>query len=187
MLAIAVRNYINNNGTNISVVEIDPNSPLKNYLKSTIKHYKRTHYFSAEKPVKMSVYDSQFEDITKLSFPNNSIDLIISSDVLEHVPEINLAISETLRVLRAGGAHIFTVPFAEKTKCRAQVKNEIIEYNEPPVFHLDPHNINGILVFWDIGFDILNHIKIKDATLSIIQGPEGPDSRIVWALTKLKL
>lgn len=41
---------------------------------------------------------------------DNSLDTVIACDVLEHVPNDELAISEIFRVLRSGGIAVLTVP-----------------------------------------------------------------------------
>ena len=50
------------------------------------------------------------EDIQALSFQDASFDLVLTSETLEHVPDPRTALRETLRVLRPGGRHVFTVP-----------------------------------------------------------------------------
>lgn len=45
-----------------------------------------------------------------LPFPDNSFDMVFSSHVLEHVPDVNKAVSEINRVLRPGGINICIVP-----------------------------------------------------------------------------
>lgn len=49
-------------------------------------------------------------DATKLSFPNASFDRIVSSEVIEHIPEDGRALSEMYRVLKKGGVAMITVP-----------------------------------------------------------------------------
>ena len=51
------------------------------------------------------------EDLMELSFADASIDQVLSSDVLEHVPDPYRAHAEVHRVLRPNGHHVFTVPF----------------------------------------------------------------------------
>jgi 2-polyprenyl-3-methyl-5-hydroxy-6-metoxy-1,4-benzoquinol methylase len=53
-------------------------------------------------------------DLRKLKFKNNSFDLIICSDVLEHIKEDVRAFSELARVLMPGGRILLTVPYASK-------------------------------------------------------------------------
>jgi SAM-dependent methyltransferase len=50
------------------------------------------------------------EDIQALSYADGTFDLVLTSDTLEHVPDYELALRETLRVLRPGGSHVLTVP-----------------------------------------------------------------------------
>ena len=50
-------------------------------------------------------------DVTKLKFDNNSYDLVIMMEVLEHVKEPKKAISEIYRVLRPNGQLILSTPF----------------------------------------------------------------------------
>ena len=45
-----------------------------------------------------------------LPFPDNSIDMVYSSHVLEHIPEQEKAVQEIYRVLKHGGIHFCVVP-----------------------------------------------------------------------------
>ena len=49
-------------------------------------------------------------DMMRLPDSDGSLDLIVHSDTLEHVPDPLGALRETLRALRPGGASVFTVP-----------------------------------------------------------------------------
>jgi SAM-dependent methyltransferase len=46
----------------------------------------------------------------EMSFPDSSIDVIIHSDTLEHVPDSKTALIECRRVLKPGGHLFYTVP-----------------------------------------------------------------------------
>lgn len=46
-----------------------------------------------------------------LPFPNNKFGTVILTEVLEHVPNPNVTLQETHRVLQKGGLLFFTVPF----------------------------------------------------------------------------
>ncbi len=56
------------------------------------------------------VEGTRSEDLTKLTYPGASFDLVLTSETLEHVPDLEAALSEIRRVLAPGGRHIFTVP-----------------------------------------------------------------------------
>ena len=49
-------------------------------------------------------------DATRLPFANNSFDRVITSEVLEHIPDDTGAIAEFVRVLKPGGTFAATVP-----------------------------------------------------------------------------
>ncbi len=54
-------------------------------------------------------------DLTDLPYPNQSFDLVVASEVLEHVPDIQKALRELARVLRPGGKVVMTVPLHSRT------------------------------------------------------------------------
>jgi SAM-dependent methyltransferase len=103
----------------------------------------------------------QSENLESLSFPDNSIDLHVTQDVLEHVFNPEKVFGEIARTLRYGGMHICTVPLVRKNKpsrLRARIVNNEIEYIEPAIYHGNPIADGRSLVTVDWGFDICRHI-----------------------------
>jgi ubiquinone/menaquinone biosynthesis C-methylase UbiE len=96
------------------------------------------------------------EDLTKLTFDDNKFDLVITQDVLEHIPDPMQAFFEIKRVLKSGGYHIFTVPMHEGriTVKRAEIRDNEVINMMPPVHHGDPLRSLGALVYTDFGDDI---------------------------------
>ena len=55
------------------------------------------------------------EDLTRLTYRDESFDLVLTSETLEHVPDLDAALSEIHRVLVPGGRHIFTIPLLARS------------------------------------------------------------------------
>ena len=97
----------------------------------------------------INVLGFRHEDATALSFETESQHLVLSFEVLEHIPNYQLAVKEAHRILRNGGALILTAPFVEanvKNIQRAIVtdKGNIVHFEEPE-YHGDPVSSDGIL------------------------------------------
>ncbi len=58
----------------------------------------------------MGRWETLVSDITRLPFKNAYFDAVICSEVLEHIPDHERAISETIRVLKPGGTLAVSVP-----------------------------------------------------------------------------
>lgn len=176
------------------VVEMDPRSPLARGLfykiADTGKHdpmykYIRTFYSLTIHPGTISKIGARCEDITRTTFSNESIDVLISSDVLEHVADIDAAFREMYRILRPGGCYFFTVPPRDKTYKRAEIIDGQIFYFTNPEYHSDPLNQDGgILSYWDFGTDAISLFQKSGLKVSIALGPEGKDKRLVWVAEK---
>jgi len=86
------------------------------------------------------------EDLGRLTFPDQSFDITISQDVLEHVPDPVAAFGEIARVLRPGGVHIFTVPQNPGlpwSVARARLTDEGPQHLLPAEYHGDPIKAGG--------------------------------------------
>jgi SAM-dependent methyltransferase len=167
-----------------NIFELDPHSPLKRIL-SNARTYTRSFYDPGITPGTLREDGAVCEDITALSLADAAVDLIVSSDVLEHVPSLDKAFSETSRVLRPGGIHLFTVPPRSKTKKRAAVVQGQVRFLEPPEYHCDPLCPKGILAYWDIGPDLPQIISVAGLTLRILKEPIGRDGRYIWVAQRV--
>ncbi|MFJ7825277.1 class I SAM-dependent methyltransferase [Psychrobacillus sp. NPDC096623] len=109
------------------------------------------------------IYDGlRHEDAGNLSFDDETIDLIISNDVFEHVQDLNRALQEAYRVLKKGGQLIIAVPFKfnlEQTRKRAELVDGKYIHYLPEEYHGNPLSENGSLVFTDLGWDFLDFSK----------------------------
>jgi len=112
------------------------------------------------------------QDLQSLAFPDNAFDLVVSQDVFEHIAEPRKAFAEVARVLKPGGAHVFTVPWYpdQPTETRARVRGGEIEHLRPPEYHSDPDNRDGALVFTRFGSDIAQIVADSSGmTTSVIE------------------
>lgn len=102
------------------------------------------------------------ENLESLTFEDDSIDLHITQDVMEHVFNPASAFRELARTLKPGGAHVFTVPIIQRlapSRRRAErLENGEIVHLEPAEYHGNPISNKGSLVTVDWGFDICRHI-----------------------------
>ncbi|WCT12416.1 class I SAM-dependent methyltransferase [Mucilaginibacter jinjuensis] len=144
-------------------------------------------YFSGAKKVYLSEHDTLFhqvlaketefdlttsyykpgaalhQDLTALTYPDNSFDLSLSFEDLEHIPEYKKAIAELYRVTKPGGHVLLSTPFVidyDKTLVRATINKagEITHLLEPE-YHGDPVIPQGILCFYHFGWDLLDDFR----------------------------
>lgn len=138
-------------------------------LLKRLPHYVCSEYFD-DVPRGRSKGGVRCEDLEQLTFPDNRFDLVITEDVLEHVPDPHRAFREIRRVLKPGGCHIFTVPLHEgkKTVTRAALENDNVVHLMPPVYHGDPLRAEGALVYTDFGDDTATMLNAMDMHTEIV-------------------
>jgi SAM-dependent methyltransferase len=142
---------------NAAVYEVALHGPFIKYF-SEIKKYVRSYFWANAKLGE--TYDGvRCEDLTKLTFAENSFDLVVSSDVMEHVFNYEDAFREIFRVLRPGGVHVLSIPITwpipASTVNRAEERDGEIVHNLEPRFHRAGDGTPA-LVCTDFGFDLLN-------------------------------
>jgi SAM-dependent methyltransferase len=102
------------------------------------------------------------ENLESLTFADRTFDLHVSQDVFEHLFDPEAALREIARTLKAGGAHVFTVPLVRKhepTRRRALRNGTAIKHLLPEEYHGNPIDEKGSLVTFDYGFDIADFIQ----------------------------
>jgi SAM-dependent methyltransferase len=81
-----------------------------------------------------------------LPHAEGTFDLVVHSDTLEHVPDPVRGLAECRRVLKDGGACVFTVPIVVGRLTRSRT-------GLPPSYHGDPDDGSGYLVHTEFGAD----------------------------------
>lgn len=147
-------------------LKIHESSPGKRGHSVTLKehatYYQASQYYPNQ-PLGTSINGFQNEDLEHQTFKDETFDLVITSDVMEHVYEPAKAFAEIHRTLKPGGAHIFSVPLINKHKPtqRWATKGD----NGEPIFlfepewHGNPVDKKGSPVTMHWGFDIVDFIK----------------------------
>lgn len=96
------------------------------------------------------------ENLEHLTFHDNTFDIFITQDVMEHVFHPGKAFSEIMRVLKPGGVHVFTAPKhknIDRSYARAIIENGNVRHLLEPVYHGNPVGDGRALVTWDYGDD----------------------------------
>lgn len=136
---------------------------LHNFLKE-LPDYKASEYLGTEYTSGEVINGILHQDLTHTSFADTSFDLVLSSDVFEHIPNPYEGFKEIYRILKPKGRHIFTVPFYAKCyrdEIRATLNQDgSTNYILPPVYHGDPIRAEGILVYVIFSLEML--IKLSD-------------------------
>jgi hypothetical protein len=120
------------------------------------------------------VGDLRHEDLESLSFASERFDLVISNDVLEHVPDPARALCEIRRVLKPGGQLFLTTPFSphhDRNTVRASLVDGNVVHHASPEYHGNPLSAEGSLVYTDFGWELLDVIRgagLSDARLNLI-------------------
>ena len=121
--------------------------------------------------------DALHQDLTKLTFPDNSFDLCMSFEDLEHIPNYKAAIKELHRVTRPGGHVLLSTPIIfenDETIIRATIDNKgEITHLLPPDYHGDPLLVKGILCYYHFGWDLLD--SFRDAGFTSVKIVTGYD------------
>lgn len=95
------------------------------------------------------------ENLMDLTFADASFDLVITSDIFEHVRHPARGFAEVFRILRPGGWHVFTIPgrwpLRRRTVARVDVSGPGDVHWLPAVYHNHDH-----LVYNDFGRDLFD-------------------------------
>ena len=128
-----------------------------------MKQYSFSEYFGQSYKSGEMVNGILNEDLMDLSFKDETFDLVLSSDVLEHVPDPYKAHREIYRVLKPNGRHVFTVPFyqtefLDETRATHDENGELRLIKESQ-YHSDPLRPDGALVYTIFSLQMLVEMR----------------------------
>lgn len=149
-------------------------TPFALAMRGRFPRYIGTEFASTESR-KIDLFPIPHGDICASSFQDSAFDLIVSGDVFEHVPDLDSALSECARLLKHGGVLLATFPFLfdrDKSVHFARIVDGQISYLvDPPIYHGDPMDPAGCLVFeipaWDI-IDRARGVGFSDPSFELV-------------------
>jgi hypothetical protein len=124
------------------------------------------------------------QDLMACTHPDASFDLVVTSDILEHVRRPRQAFAEIRRILRPGGHHVFTiptpVPLPPHSVARVDSSGETDIHLLPPAYHGSGDGGRS-LVYTDFGEDLLADLAALGLPTRIVA--YRPDGLALPALT----
>jgi SAM-dependent methyltransferase len=121
-------------------------------------------------------------DLQAMPFSDGSFDIVMTSDVMEHVRHIDKAHAEIARVLSSDGVYLFTVPYDESCDTHhvlVDASGPEDAFLVPPQYHGDPIT-GGILAYRVFGRGIFGDLDalgmtarfehVNDETALIVDG-----------------
>lgn len=167
----------------LAILDTDSFSKSSSLLKNK-EFYNQSFYdhnLELGKQVSKRKYNINLENI---SFDKESFDIVLTTEVMEHVRLYKRAHSEIYRILKRGGVYIFTVPYIKSNYEHielVEIKNDKDIFLVEPQYHGDPLNKkSGVLAYRvfgsvikkeleNIGFDVEYH-EINDPSKAIFKG-----------------
>ena len=133
------------------------------FLRKSCLNYSTSQYLpNCEFGSTDSVTGFRSENLESLTFADNTFDLFVTQDVMEHIFNPLKASKEIARVLKPGGAHIFSVPIMNKSlptqRWAALNADNTVNFIMPAEYHGNPIDDKGSLVTMHYGYDLAGMI-----------------------------
>jgi len=140
----------------VRILESSARGSYPAMLKEHFEYY-ATEY--DEKKIAEGTRPTEYADFQRLHFPDAHFDVVIASDVFEHVRKDDLGYREICRVLKPGGSLLLTVPYDHD---RRETIVRVDTRGSADVHLLEPeyHGGGGLtLAYRNYGRDLLDLLK----------------------------
>ena len=144
------------------VWELAPAGPASGKLRNECSRYLGSQYWPDIPPGAL-VDGYRCEDLERPTLSDSSMDIIVSSDVFEHIIDVDAALAQVARVLADGGIHVWTAPQSQDlnvSRPRVRRSPRGLEFLESAEYHDDPVNPGGALVTYDWGRDLPARVMV---------------------------
>jgi SAM-dependent methyltransferase len=149
----------------VLVYDTDSRNSISRFLRP-LSGYTTSDYLPGVAPGTVLGERHSCQDLSALTLGNGSCDLVLTSDVFEHVRLYRRSFDEIFRVLKPGGALIFTVPFDPDSDRHVT----FVDVEDPSdasrdrcvrekVFHGDPLQGSGALLYRIYGRQIFDELE----------------------------
>lgn len=143
----------------LRIYEASLHGPFVKHLKN-LKGYIQSYYWPDKKfgDVFSGVRN---ENLCSLTLQNDFYDVVLTSDVFEHIFDYKQAFQEIWRVLKPGGVHIFSIPtnwpFPSNTVACAEIIDDQVQHLTEPRYHVAGDG-SPTLVVTDFGESLLDEL-----------------------------
>jgi hypothetical protein len=166
---------------NLRVLDTDAFSPTAIRLKELPGY--TVSSFRPELPMGSALGPNHINiNLEKIDFHDEAFDIVLTSDVMEHVRDIDAAHREIARLLRPKGVYVFTIPYDPKCVTHhvlVDTSGPEDRFLVPPQYHGDPitggvlaYRVFGRAIFSDLAnVDLsVRYLEIEDPKALIYQG-----------------
>lgn len=168
-----ILNQIRPNWRSLTIHESSPGGATFVKMREECPNYSFSHYLP---DTQLGGIDPQSgtrsEDLRQMTFMDQSFDIFVTQDVLEHIYSPAKVFSEIHRVLKNDGIHIFTVPIYKalpQSRKRAELnQNGEILHLHDAVYHGNPISSLGSLVTYDWNLDIVHAIYKETGMITTV-------------------
>lgn len=149
------------NWKDMKIHESSPNGNILRMFRKQCAQYTYSYWYEDEALGRELQSGSTNQNLENLTFEDETFDVFITQDVLEHVNRPEKVLMEISRTLKKGGKHIFTTPLYpfKKTIPRIKMHGDKRELILPPIYHGNPISGDGSLVTYEWGgYDFLEMV-----------------------------
>jgi len=160
----------------VRILDTDANSRFGKNLRSVPGYVSSLYLPDRENGATLDENGTVNVDLEHMPFADESFDIIITSEVMEHVRYVDAAHREIARCLRPGGTYLFTVPYDAGLSHTLRLIDPVTDEHlvDRPHIHGDPQlRSEGIKSYRVFGRDIVDDVRQAglEARFTVVREP----------------